>query len=175
MLDHISTNKPTSEIIAHFYNTPALLDAAGFQKLAYEDFFDIVKESLENIRDPSALLSFFQNEESSNSVVLYLRFIASAYLKLQPDEYLPFVLDSGCISIEDYCSKNVEAMGRESDQIHIIALTKAMRSCARVAYLDGTSQPLQSYEFTGEDDGTPPFDIWINLLYRPGHYDVLYR
>lgn len=60
-------------------------------------------------------------------------------------------------------------MYKESDHIHIIALTSYLGVGVRVVYLDrGENQKVNHHDFP---EGMPP---QIALLYRPGHYDVLY-
>lgn len=61
-------------------------------------------------------------------------------------------------------------MGKESDHIHIIALAGALDVAIRVEYMDrGAGASVTTHEFP---DGSQP-KIW--LLYRPGHYDILYK
>ena len=62
-------------------------------------------------------------------------------------------------------------MGIESDHIHIIALTSSVNTTVQVEYMDrgGDESKVNSHQFP--DDGSTPR---IHLLYRPGHYDVLY-
>ena len=62
-------------------------------------------------------------------------------------------------------------MGIESDHIHIIALTSTTNITVQVEYMDrgGNETKVNSHRFP--DDGSTPS---IYLLYRPGHYDVLY-
>lgn len=60
-------------------------------------------------------------------------------------------------------------MNKESDHIHIIALSKALKIDVQVIYLDGSESPIPTaHNFP---DGFP---TCIHLLYRPGHYDILY-
>ncbi len=57
----------------------------------------------------------------------------------------------------------------ESDHIHISALTEALGVSVRVQYMDrGEGGHVNHHDFP---DGAPPS---IHLLYRPGHYDILY-
>lgn len=66
--------------------------------------------------------------------------------------------------------QEVEPMDRESDHIHIIALTKALDLCVRVAYVDRTDHDkIVFHDFP--EDSTPQ----LHIIYRPGHYDVIYR
>ena len=61
-------------------------------------------------------------------------------------------------------------MYREADHIHITSLTNALGVCVTVCYMDRTDGGhVNDHKFP--EDGTPQ----VNLLYRPGHYDVLYK
>lgn len=62
-------------------------------------------------------------------------------------------------------------MAKESDHIHIIALTSVLETTVQVEYMDrgGDEEKVNYHRFP--DDGTTPT---IYLLYRPGHYDILY-
>lgn len=69
-------------------------------------------------------------------------------------------------------------MARESDNIHIIALTKAAAVPIRVIYMDRSQKSLLTvHDFAATDEeiqGTK-FEPMITMLYRPGHYDLLYE
>ena len=64
-------------------------------------------------------------------------------------------------------------MYRESDHMHAIALGSALNVGIRVVYLDrgeaSTSPP--EHDFPEIEHGCPS----VYLLYRPGHYDILYK
>ncbi len=68
-------------------------------------------------------------------------------------------------------------MARESDNIHIIALAKAAAVPLRVIYMDRSEQcSLTTHDFTATDEeNTSTFKPMITMLYRPGHYDLLYE
>lgn len=60
-------------------------------------------------------------------------------------------------------------MSKESDHIHIMALTAATGVGIRVQYLSpGDESPVNHHDFP--DACTPR----IHLLYKPSHYDILY-
>ena len=60
-------------------------------------------------------------------------------------------------------------MGKESDHIHITALTNATGVPVRVQYMDrGGGKEINAHDFP---EGSHPH---VHLLYRPGHYDILY-
>ena len=72
--------------------------------------------------------------------------------------------------------KEVEPMARESDNIHIIALTKAAAVPLRVVYMDRSPQStLTVHDFSATDEANEKFQPMITVLYRPGHYDLLYE
>ena len=73
--------------------------------------------------------------------------------------------------------KEVEPMARESDNIHIIALTKAAVVPLRVIYMDRSQQSsLTIHDFAATDEEiNGKFEPMITMLYRPGHYDLLYE
>lgn len=77
-------------------------------------------------------------------------------------------------------------MGEESDHVHIIALSDALGVPIRVVYLDQSSCDNGSVSVNNHDFipsssdnssstvGPAAVNPFITLLYRPGHYDILY-
>ena len=135
--------------------------------------------------------------------VMLLRLLASAELRSRAEFFAPFVLgalgdggddDPRVCDVPSFCSRRVEPMGCESDHVHIVALTDALGVAVRVEYLDrseeeeaggggsggggsggggsggGGSSP-NHHDFVPEGASAPPRVV---LLYRPGHYDILY-
>ncbi|CAO3594024.1 unnamed protein product [Absidia cylindrospora] len=163
--------------LAHLKDTPKLLEKSGFQKLAFEDFYDVTLEQFEKIpsyaSDPDLFLANFQSEEISNAIVMHLRFVTSAYLRVHADDYEPFLVTE-MISIDEFCAMHVEAFGRESDHLQIIALTKALDTPVQVIYLDGSGDAEAAvHEFWPNEDEKGQREP-LQLIYRPGHYDILY-
>lgn len=77
-------------------------------------------------------------------------------------------------------------MGEESDHVHITALSDALGVPIRVVYLDrsscdsgGVSVNHHDFiptvdELTNASGISETISPIITLLYRPGHYDILY-
>lgn len=66
--------------------------------------------------------------------------------------------------------QEVEPMCKESDHIHIIALSQALNVSIQVEYMDrGEGGSTVTHVFP---EGSDP---QVFLLYRPGHYDILYK
>lgn len=99
----------------------------------------------------------------------------SGYLQMNREFFENFIEDGKSIKL--FCSTEVEPMARESDNIHIIALTKAARVPLRVIYMDRSQQSsLTIHDFPATDDEIDSkFEPMITMLYRPGHYDLLYE
>ncbi|KAB5590014.1 Peptidase C65 otubain protein [Ceratobasidium theobromae] len=177
--------------LSHLESTLPLLEQAGFQKIVYEDFYDpftdLIQQVIPQDGDPpltdESLLEQFQDPEISNSIVVFLRLLTSAYIRMSPPEdFTPFLIhpDTGeMVDVRTFVETFVEATGREADHPQIMALSKALRVHIEVAYLDNSGGTLLKdgtlrIDFVkfapgAEEDGMKP----VVLLYRPGHYDTL--
>jgi len=78
----------------------------------------------------------------------------------------------GHVDIQSYCKSQVEGAYVDADQLQITALTKSFQVHTRIAYLDGSSGDLNHHDFP--EDKASAGVAEVCLLYRPGHYDLLY-
>ncbi|RDA88348.1 hypothetical protein CP532_5630 [Ophiocordyceps camponoti-leonardi (nom. inval.)] len=128
-----------------------------------------------------ALLMHSWNDESIESALIYyLRLLAATYLKSNADTYDPFV--PGAQGISAYCSQSMELPNREIEHLGIVALFNILLQPAgialEIAYLDlSPGSQVNHHRFTDETPGqnAPPPACTVFLLYRPDHYDILYR
>lgn len=99
---------------------------------------------------------------------MYLRLVTSCHLQLNADFFSNFIEGEG--SVKEFCAQEVEPMYRESDHIHITSLTECSGVNVRINYLDrgGSEEKVNTHDFP---EGSSPR---IHLLYRPGHYDIVY-
>lgn len=148
----------------------------GLPSVTIEDFYEVFLEVLLNINDGTIqtseqLLERFCDQTTSDYIVVYFRLITSGYLQQNADTFANFIV--GTSSIIDFCKTEVEPMYKESDHIHVVAITSALKVCARIIYMDRGSMAdsVNAHDFPEQD---PPAKPRIHLLYRPGHYDVLY-
>ncbi|TPP59553.1 Ubiquitin thioesterase OTUB1 [Fasciola gigantica] len=145
----------------------------------------------------------FNNQAYSDYYVVFLRLLVSAFMQKHAAFYANFI-DEGR-TINQFCETEVEPMARESDNIHVAALALAVglpiaiENCQQSGDLNRIEFPAEVDHFSlseaadephsahnqasgaGEqsqiDNGStltassPP----VTLLYRPGHYDILYR
>lgn len=175
-LEYLVLNK---EEFSKFYEYAAKsrerLTEAGFPRFTIEDFYETFMEVINKVKpegdDTSGALAelhkLFNEQGYSDYVVVYLRLITSSHLQERADFYQNFI--DGNYTILEFCHQEVEPMYKESDHIHIIAICSALDAGVRVEYMDrGDGDQVIAHDFP---DGCKPN---VFLLYRPGHYDILY-
>lgn len=201
LIELIRISPDPSDLLAKlFARIKSWLDLAGFQAEAYEEFLELSRSSISDFLEKSPIIEAAGEDPSdwlaqewrkdpyaSNSIIVLLRLLASAFLRTNAETYLPFIWEAmdpvagqnAEQAMAAYCQQFVESFGQESDQIHIIALTKAVGCLVEVAYLDAsTPAPLQDDDALflkfGEVEESNLFDQPLTTLYRPGHYDIIY-
>ena len=150
------------------------LRSLGFT-FTVEDFHEAFVSVLQDIKDGKVtnvdelLDQVFNDRSKSDYLVVFLRLVTSSHLQKNSDFFAAFIEDG--LSVKEFCSSEVEPMFKESDHIHVIAITSATGVGVRINYLDrgGTAHKVNIHDFP-EGVEKPR----IHLLYRPGHYDVLY-
>jgi len=163
-----------------------MLEAAGFKE-TYEEFYYALVSLLQQIANldnhdekltSEKLLEAFQDDSVSNYVVYFLRLLTSAQIRCDPGGYESFLLNPESHDVilpEDFCRNFIEVMDKEADHVQIVALTNALKICVDIAYLDGksTERTVELHSFV--PDGCERESNPLQLLYRPGHYDILVR
>ncbi|ATY59309.1 ubiquitin thiolesterase [Cordyceps militaris] len=154
----------------------------------YEDWADeaigLLRTLAGCVTDPAAAHALVHDRwtdpATSSALIYYLRLLAATHLKAHADQYDPFVPDGQ--GIRAYCSQSVELPDREIEQLGIIALynclLKPLDLVLEIAYLDRSpGAQVNTYRFPEEAITKDPAVLgpMIQLLYRPDHYDILYR
>ncbi|XP_072348713.1 ubiquitin thioesterase OTUB2-like isoform X2 [Scyliorhinus torazame] len=146
------------------------LSSAGFAENRFENSFTTFMDMIDLVETDgsvSKLLAVFNDHGVSDHLVQYLRLLTSAYLQKR-SEFFELFLEGG-VSVKDFCTQEVEPMAMESDHIHITALTQALNLPIQVEYMDKTDTEVNHHVFP---EGSKPL---VYLLYKPGHYDILYK
>lgn len=140
----------------------------GYPDFTTEDFFDNFDEVLTWVlnkeRSEKEIIAHMRDEGLSNYLVVYAKLLVSLQLKENPQSYQAFLNTD----IYTYCSKSVEPSFAEADDICITALMNEL-GCgigSNIGYLD-QSDKLVFHKIPDASLTT------VNLLYRPGHYDLL--
>lgn len=150
------------------------LKAVGYEPVIYEDFSDAFWSYLEV--DSSVQEAWEIDEYTSNMALMLLRLLTSAHIRSNSEDYLAFIelapQDSN--SIEKWCERSVDSVGVDADQVQLIALAKSLGIEIVVANL-GSGLETDDLQVTEFDFRNSKSDPTIHLLYRPGHYDLLYK
>lgn len=163
----------TAQFLETIRRSKGELLALGYEDLAMEAFYDVFIDFLTALPSKTSadVETFFAQEETgeSNYLVWYCRLLTAGLLKREAERFQPFV--DGLMpgkTVAQFCTEEVEPMGKECEQVQIIALTEALQIAVRIEYLDGHASASSSYVYP--ENLVPQ----LTLLYRPGHYDVLW-
>lgn len=159
------------------------MEAVGWNHFTTEDFVEetvkVLTYLLESI-DPASpeaaerILSVFADPETSDAIVTHFRLLTSAHMRLNPDEYAPFIENP---NLEIYCNNVIEPFTQEIDHVGMKALIDTIILPAglqvEIMYLDRSEgQEVNVHSFKQERE-TPsdlateePLSV-IRLLYRP--------
>ncbi|EOA81662.1 uncharacterized protein SETTUDRAFT_174325 [Exserohilum turcica Et28A] len=166
-----------------------LLDHIGYSRDIWIDFADEAFELLHKLANSlrsmdgqaaDILLRTFNDMGESMAIITYIKLLASAWIQTHADDFVHFI-DNG--DVRGYCANNIEPTQCEADNVGIAALAEALVKPAgfgiEVWYLDRSpgeeinrsyySEPIDAHH--RPIAGAP----MLRLLYRPGHYDILYK
>ena len=165
---------------------------------------ELVNE-LETLKTADQIRERLDDPALANYVVCWMRLIASAELQKQPDFYINFLPDVASVAdfcrlvgFKSFFERNffivfflvfslsensknkftsirynqnfkeVEPLGVDIDHVVITALSTGLGTPVRVACLERREGEAQLVDFFGEE-------AKINLMFQPGHYDILYK
>ncbi|KAL2801794.1 peptidase C65 Otubain-domain-containing protein [Aspergillus granulosus] len=157
-----------------------LLNQVGQQEHLYEIFVDATEEVFGQIigaidrgeRDDSFLVDLFNDEYNSNAIITHFRLLTSAWMKLNPHRYQAFL----SMPLDQYCATRIETVKTEIDEVGLQGLVdgviEASGLTVEILYLDRSEgDAVTSHVLSPPRAGLGA----IRLLYRPGHYDLLYQ
>uniref|UniRef100_A0A914CYD0 Ubiquitin thioesterase n=1 Tax=Acrobeloides nanus TaxID=290746 RepID=A0A914CYD0_9BILA len=147
----------------------------GFPELTTGDFcdaMDTLMDSIDKGEKTDAMLFDDLNQDGiANYYVAFMRFITSGFLRENEELYSAFI--EGERNLDQYCKDEVEPMWKESDQIAAVALVNAIDVPIRIEYMD-RSQGEWHHDFYPQTSAPNAVPV-LYFLYRPGHYDILYK
>ncbi|KAJ6943954.1 OVARIAN TUMOR DOMAIN-containing deubiquitinating enzyme 1-like [Populus alba x Populus x berolinensis] len=196
-LEHILEKQDRAEvdrIKANVEECRKTLQSLGYVDFTFEDFFALFLEQLDDVLQGNEtsisheeLLNRSRDQSVSDYVVMFFRFVTSGEIRRRSEFFEPFVFGLTNTTVEQFCKSSVEPMGEESDHVHITALSDALGVPIRVVYLDRSSCDAGGVSVNHHDfvpaprnlpsatgAGSESINPFITLLYRPGHYDILY-
>ncbi|KAK2006773.1 cysteine proteinase [Colletotrichum eremochloae] len=189
--EHLVNNGDQHQILAEAARIQSLdqylLSVGGYDRMLFEDMVEetiaLLKDLAQNVTNPQLamhiLVQRFNDQDASNAIIYHLRLLASSWLKGNPESYEPFIpAETG---IAGYCAE-LERPNREIEHLGIMLLVqvllKPVSFVLEIAYLDRSpGSQVNIYRFPDEANGQDPANLGsiIYLLYRPDHYDILYK
>jgi hypothetical protein len=164
---------------------------------SYLDFELLIDEIFKSIQrvdmvvNESELITLFQGEEHSNNLVLLSRVLIALEILEKESNYEMFILyQFGIDNNLEFIWTHVLKMGEEAEEIHITSLCSFIKNnkilasyvrdmripMLRIVYLDRAEDRGVNFEYDICSEVASLSDkekIYFNLLYRPGHYDIL--
>ena len=137
-----------------------------FYNIFYIEFFHCFN-SLETkgvfVRD--YLDNLFSDKEKGNYLIYFIRFCIAAFLKENSYLYEVYVE----LPFGEWISSEVESIDHEADQIQIMACVNYFDIGVRIEYLHPNKNEVVKFP-----EDKPDNQIFVTVLFTPGHYDLLY-
>ena len=137
-----------------------------FYKIFYSQFyysFNSLQTKGETVRD--YIDALFKDKEAGNYLIYFIRFCIAAYLKENSFLYEVYV----DMPFQNWITNEVEAIDHEADQIQIMACVNYFDIGVKIEYLNSVKNEVMKFP-----EDKPEKDIFITVLFTPGHYDILY-
>jgi ubiquitin thioesterase protein OTUB1 len=145
--------------------------------MAIEIFYESLVDFLEGLSTIEAMhIELTEENSTSDYCTWYLRVLTATFLKADPCRFEPF-LEDGYYDIATFCQQQIEPMGKECSMVQVLALAEAFQVRVEIEYLDGrefTPTVNGGSGLTKHSFGPDTATTTLTLLYRPGHYDILY-
>ena len=146
----------------------------GYDWIVVEDFYNVFYGEFCNcfncvancgvsVRD--YLDNLFLDKDKSNYLIYFVRFCIAAHLKENYMLYEVYVEGP----FENWIHSEVEAIDHEADQIQIMACVNYFDIGVVIEYLNPYKNEVVKFPEDKKDE-----DIFITVLFTPGHYEILY-
>ncbi|RYP02019.1 hypothetical protein DL764_005987 [Monosporascus ibericus] len=161
-------------------------NVGGISPWVFEDMisetFDLFREiavAMSSGQDCTGpLMAKFNDISSSQYIVYHLRLLAASWLRGNSAEFQPYL----AVDINNYIEATVMPVDQEIDAICVRVLVDVLLKPANmvleIAYLDrseGAEVNVHRMPEEANGQNLVASGSIIYLLYRPGHYDILYR
>ena len=177
LFEHIcmkNNNSLYNHILKKIEEIKEISKKVGYEWFLIEDFYNVFYGefcscfncvSTNNVSVRDYLDNLFMDKEKGNYLIYFIRFCISSYLKDNNQLYGVYVEGN----YEDWIIREVEAIDHEADQIQIIACVNYFDIGVKIEYLHPNKNEVMKFP-----EDKPEDQIFITVLFTPGHYDLLY-
>ncbi|KAF8817839.1 ubiquitin thioesterase otubain-like family protein [Cardiosporidium cionae] len=164
-----------------------LIHEAGYTMSTIDDFYEAVDtvilkgvfhvsefvDCLDKVASPAASLETVEEimnfPSSTNYLVVFARLLTATHMKLNKESFEPFLVDYA--DIDEFCKSEVDPMYVEAEQLQVIALSSILQMPITIRCIDSSETSLADKQVFPDPTATSV----LHLLYRPGHYDLIYE
>lgn len=190
-LVHMRSRPQIEEEIARLISFNNLIaNVGGFEAWMVEGLTELTIGMMKNLSEVvedsteeamALLVSQFNDTSDSPHIIYHLRLLASTWLAANPDKYSGFIPDG--LDVLGYRKNCLEIVNTEIEHLGmtllIDVLIKPLSIAVEIVMLDRSEgSQANSHIFQSEDSHGIPTNAggpMIHLLYRPSHYDILYK
>jgi hypothetical protein len=165
LYDHVVKKLTESKdlIIRNGYDWTFIEDFYNIFYMEFHHCFNSLETKGISVRD--YLDNLFSDKEKGNYLIYFIRFCISAFLKENAFLYEVYVDEQ----YGAWISREVEAIDHEADQIQIMACVNYFDIGVKIEYLHPNKNEVMKFP-----EDKPEDQIFITVLFTPGHYDLLY-
>ncbi|KAM0867467.1 hypothetical protein ACQ4PT_041979 [Festuca glaucescens] len=116
-----------------------------------------------------------QNEKKFSEIISYLRLVAAIQICTEVEKFRHFIPELNPLCPEAWCRRKVIPMRAEGDEVHLVALTDVLHVPLRIVIVDISGIEEPNTHIIYESTDALPLVPCVTLLYRPGHYDIIYK
>ena len=169
-LNHPNQEQELKRITSLIKSSMDRLETLGYERFAIETFWEEMVELLESLPKDDFHTQLNAENATSDYCTWYMRVLTAAHLKSDADRFVHF-MEGNYPDMVTFCQREVEPMGKECGMLQVLALSETLQVRVEIEYLDGHDfgNQLTKHSF-GPDQG-----LTLTFLYRPGHYDILYK
>jgi ubiquitin thioesterase protein OTUB1 len=156
----------------------------GYEAWIFEDMRDEGMKILQEIANrihlaplpDDILLPPFNDQSISDGLVYWCRLLACAFLRSRANEFQDFIPE--LVGVDSYCKDVLEPSNNEIEHLGMTLLVEILLKpiCVgvEIVYLDRSEgTQVNTHHYAIETPNTER--ATIHVLYRPGHYDILYK
>jgi ubiquitin thioesterase protein OTUB1 len=180
----VETHPGEAQRLLRFFRDESMTLATtkgGYDEVALELFYDAVMEFFQRIVEKGLSKEEMHRQLTEEGGVSeyctwYLRALTATWVKAHADTFVHYLDEEYFGDVQRFCAAQIEPVGSEATNIPITALAECLGIAISIEYLDGHAfDPAKGLvnHVMGDDNGADS-KMKLTLLYRPGHYDILY-
>ncbi|XP_051200468.1 OVARIAN TUMOR DOMAIN-containing deubiquitinating enzyme 1 isoform X2 [Lolium perenne] len=114
-----------------------------------------------------------QNDQLFANIISYLRLVTAIQICTEVEKFRHAIPELDPSYPEGWCRQEVIPMHKDAFEVHVVALTDVLQVPLRTVNVDISKIAEPNTHIYESPDASPSVPC-VTLLYRPGHYDIIY-